>query len=182
MHVGFTEETDEFLSPLDIKSTINTLSEADLLRLNSIAQQYSSYCSMDSDEILNEAILKALIGSRKCPINVSFIAFIYQTMRSIAFNEKRKNEKFEPIDNTTSPLQGKSALPEDKTSAHQELESILNLFENDDDITLYLMGIYDGCTPNEICELGDWNKTKYSSIQRKLRRSLNKHYPNGREK
>jgi len=182
MHVEFVEEADEFWSPSDINSAIKDLSEADICRLNSIAKQYSYHCSMNVDDILNESIFRALSEKRKCPINVSLIAFISQTMRSIAFNERRKNEKYNPIDDSTAPLQDKSVSPEAKTAVHQELNAILELFTNDNDITFYLMGLYDGLTPDEICELGEWDRKKYSSVQRRLRRSLNKHYPNGREK
>ncbi len=182
MHVEFVEETDEFRSPPDINNAIKNLSKADTYRLHSIAKQYSFHCSMDVDEILNEAIFKALSEKRKCPVDISLIAFISQTMRSIAFNERRKNEKFESIDNPTPSLQDKSSSPEEKVTTVQELNKILELFKNDDDITSYLIGIYEGLTPTEICELWEWDRTKYGSVQKRLRRSLNKHYPNGREK
>lgn len=182
MHVEFVEETDGFWSPSDINNAINNLSKADTYRLHSIAKQYSYHCSMDVDEILNEAIFRAISGKRKCPINVSLIAFISQTMRSIAFNERRKNEKYESIDNSTTSLQDKSVSLDEKASADQELNTISELFKNDEDITSYLMGISDGLTPNEICELWEWDRKKYGSVQKRLRRSLNKHYPNGREK
>jgi RNA polymerase sigma factor (sigma-70 family) len=181
MHVEFVEEADEFWSPLDITNAIKNLSEVDICRLHSIAKQYSYHCSMDVDEILNEAIFRALSGKRKYPINVSLIAFISQTMRSIAFNERRKNEKHESIDDSTTSLQDKSVSPEEKATAYQELNAILELFKDDEDITSYLMGLYDGLTPDEICEIWGWDRTKYGSVQKRLRRSLNKHYPNGRE-
>jgi hypothetical protein len=87
----------------------------------------------------------------------------------------------ESIDDSTTSLQDKSVSPEEKATAYQELNAILELFKDDEDITSYLMGLYDGLTPDEICEIWGWDRTKYGSVQKRLRRSLNKHYPNGRE-
>jgi hypothetical protein len=42
------------------------------------------------------------------------------------------------------------------------------------------MAKYDGLTREEICEMGNWDLTKYNSIQKRLRRGLNQHISNGR--
>ena len=38
----------------------------------------------------------------------------------------------------------------------------------------------DGLSPDEVCDMG-WGRTKYNSVQKRLRRGLNQRFPNGRE-
>lgn len=182
-----TDLKDAYLTDLEIKSLIQGLSSADILRLGQIAKKYSRRCLMDADELLNAAIVVIASGTRKFPRNVPLLAVMAETMKSIAYNEKRKvNRKFSPIDDDpeNDPILNivdENIHIENEISDNQELDSIYKLFENDGDVTLLLMAKYDGLNPDEICEMENWDRKKYNSVQKRLRRGLNQRFPNGRE-
>jgi DNA-directed RNA polymerase specialized sigma24 family protein len=108
-------------------------------------------------------------------------------MKSIAYNERRKaNRKFSPIDDDPendpiSNIVDENIHIENEISDKQELNDIYKLFENDGDVTLLLMAKYDGLNPDEICEMENWDRKKYNSVLKRLRRGLNQRFPNGRE-
>jgi len=182
-----TELEDEYLTDLEIKRLLQGLSSSDILRLGQIARKYVFRCLMDADELLNESIVVTASGQRKVPRNVSLLAFLAETMRSIASNEVRKiRKKITPIDDDPENdpilnIADKNIHIEYEVAANQEIEHIYELFKNDEDVTFLLMAKYDGLSPDEICEMENWDRTKYNSVQKRLRRGLNQRFPNGRE-
>jgi RNA polymerase sigma-70 factor (ECF subfamily) len=180
-----TDQEDAYLTILEIETLIKVLTAADIFRLSNIAKQYK-YCLMDADELLNEAIVITASGKRKFRRTVPLVAFLAETMWSIASNEKRKlDRKVAPIndDPANDPilnLPDKTVSVENEAAANQELEHIYELFKDDDDVTMLLMGIYDGLNPDEICKTANWSRTTYNSVRKKLRRGLNNHFPLGR--
>jgi DNA-directed RNA polymerase specialized sigma24 family protein len=172
-----------YLTDLEIKSLIQGLTLADILRLGQIAKKYARRCLMDADELLNAAIVVIASGTRKFPRNVPLLAVMAETMKSIAYNEKRKaNRKFSPIDDDPIlNIVDENIHIENEISDNQELNDIYKLFENDGDVTLLLMAKYDGLNPDEICEMENWDRKKYNSVLKRLRRGLNQRFPNGRE-
>jgi len=95
-------------------------------------------------------------------------------------------KKITPIDDDPENdpilnIADKNIYIEYEVAANQEVEKIYELFKDDEDVTLLLMAKYDGLSPDEICEMGNWDRTKYNSVQKRLRRALNQRFPNGRE-
>lgn len=190
MHVELNAETDdEYFTVTEIKQLIQQLSDAEILKLGQIARTYTSRnsCLLNSDELLNQAIIVIASGKRKFPREVPLLAFFAKTMKSIASNEKRKaSRKFTPVndDPENDPILNepdKTINVESEAITDQELENIYSLFEDDDDITLLLMAKCEGLTPDETCETTGWNRTQYNTVQKRLRRALNKGFPNGRK-
>jgi DNA-directed RNA polymerase specialized sigma24 family protein len=190
MHVDLaTELEDEHLSPQEVNAAIQGLSDTDTLRLSEIARQCARRCSLEADELLNEAIVAALLGERKCPRNVLLIAFLAQTMRSITYNERRKARaecraelmNDNPDNDPVLSLPDEGPSPADTAGAKREAEYIFFLFEDDGDVMMLLMGLYDGYDPDEICEINGWDRTTYNTVRKRLRRGLNKHFPEGRQ-
>jgi DNA-directed RNA polymerase specialized sigma24 family protein len=182
-----TEPEDEYLTNLEVINLIKGLSPANILRLGQIAKKYEYRSLMDADEILNEAIVVAASEQRKVPRNVPFVAFLAETMKSITSNEARKiRKKVTPIDDDPENdpilnIADKNIHIEYEVAANQEIEHIYELFKSDEHVTLLLMAKDDGLSPDEICEMGNWDRTKYNSVQKRLRRGLNQRFPNGRE-
>lgn len=187
MLVELSKETeDEYFTILEIQRLIKDLSPADILRLGKIAKKYARNCLMDSDEILNESIIVIASGSRNFPRDVSLLAFLAGTMKSISSNERRKISKnFTPKDDQDndfiSNIADTNISIEDEATAKKEIEHIYDLFKDDEDVTFILMAKYDGLKPDEICETAGWDRTKYNSVQKRLRRGLNQRFPNGRK-
>ncbi len=190
MHVELaTEPENEHLSISEIQSELRKLTDADLLRLGKIGKRYASRCHMDGSDLLNEAVTESLSGDRRCPRNVSLLAFLVQTMRSIAFNEKRKANQAarqEPVDNDPAndpilsfPDEGPTTL--ETVEARSELEAIFSIFEQDEDVKMLLMGLQDGYEPDEICGITGWDKKTYNTVRKRLRRGVDKNFPEGRQ-
>lgn len=182
-----TETEDEYLTIQEIKCLIQQLQEAEILKLIQIANVYTrkNNCLTDADELLNDAIVVIASGKRKFPRNVPLIIFFAGTMKSIAYNQKRKAiKKVLPIDDNPAndPILTQVDVSidiESEAIAAQEISIFYDLVKSDDDVTLLIMAKCDGLSPAEICETTSWNRTQYSSVQKKLRRFLNKNYPNG---
>lgn len=190
MHVELAAEPEnEHLSISEIQSELRKLTGTNLLRLGKIGGRYAKRCPMDADDLLNEAIIGSLSGVRRCPRNVGLTAFLAQTMRSIAFNEKRKARQAhlqEPVDNDAAndpllslPDEGPTIL--EIVEAKIELQALVALFDQDDDVKWLLMGLEDGCEPDEICEITGWDRKTYSTVRKRLRRGVDKHFPEGRQ-
>jgi DNA-directed RNA polymerase specialized sigma24 family protein len=187
MHVEFaTEPEDDHLSRSEIYSK---LSNADILRLSEIARLYARRSPMTPDELLNESVMAALSGSRKCPRNVPLIAFLARTMQSIVFNEKRKESSLLRQESVKNNLANDPALslpderptPLETVEAISEIEALFTPFEHDNDVKMLLMGLQDGCSPDEICEIAGWDRKTYGTVRKRLRRGVDKYFPKGRQ-
>jgi DNA-directed RNA polymerase specialized sigma24 family protein len=184
-----TEPDNDHLSTSEIHSELKKLSEADIMRIGKIGERYATRCLMDADDLLNEAITQSLSGDRRCPRNVVLTAFLAQTMRSIAFNEKRKAKQApiqEPVDNDAANDQLLSLPDEGPTilevvESRSELDALFALFEHDEDVEMLLMGLQDGYEPEEICGITGWGRKTYSTVRKRLRRGVDKHFPEGRQ-
>ena len=181
------ESEDKYLTDFEIRTLITNLSEANFFRLNQIAKRYILGCQMEPDDLLQEAIFSILSGNRKYPRNVPLISFFANTMKSIAYNERRKISEIITTINDDSDndyinnIAANDNAFDIEAAANQEIKNIYDLFINDEDITMLLMAKYEELSPDETCKTLDWNRTQYDSVTRRLRRALNKYFPNGRK-
>lgn len=190
MHVElYTEPDDEYLTESEIKNLIQQLSEVELFKLGNIAKIFSRKTGglIEADEILNSAILVIASGKRKFPRRLALLEFFSGIMRSIVSNEMRKAKRIlaiadeDPESNPILNAVDQTTDVESEAIAEQALDRIYGLVKNDDEMTLLVMARCDGLSPDEVCALEGWNRTKYNSVQKRLRRTLNKHFPNGIE-
>jgi hypothetical protein len=72
------------LSRDEIEQAIRSLATAGWIRLRKVANAYCRGRALDSEELLQEAITRALDGSRTCPAGVDVVRFLAEAMRSIA--------------------------------------------------------------------------------------------------
>jgi hypothetical protein len=76
----------------DVASAIHALSDADLVRLKSLARLWS--CGLPGGlgwtDVLHEAIARVLDGSRPWPPGVPILAFLSGVMRSICDDQWRR--------------------------------------------------------------------------------------------
>ncbi len=176
----------------EVESAILAFTDDDLLRLRTISWKYAPRCKLQGDDLLQEAIVRALDGSRKCPANISVVKFLAEAMRSIAHGER---EKIENQVVTVSLLgandrDGEAFDPPDpspsieETIVNEEIaaivhDSILSLFQDGTPERDMVEGIIDGWSADELRELLNLDKTAYNSMRRLIRRRINKAYPEG---
>ena len=184
------------LSRNEVESAILAFTGDELLRLRTISWKYAPRCKLEGDDLLQEAIVRALDGSRKCPANISVVKFLAEAMRSIAHGESEKienqvvtvsllgandhdGEAFDPPD--PSPSIEENVINEEinEESAAIVHDGILSLFQDGTPERDMVDGIIDGWSADELRELLNLDKTAYESMRRLIRRRINKAYPEG---
>jgi DNA-directed RNA polymerase specialized sigma24 family protein len=153
-------------------------------------------CPLEADDLRQEALVRALTGTRQCPIGVDVVRFLGEAMRSIASDsvkaDKRKAtqaggtelhvvtlEDAEAIDSIVSP----SATPEAAVIAEEEeariRHAILDLFADEVVAQTIVEGDMEGMEAEEIRNLTGLDKTAYASARRLVRRRIDKAFPDG---
>ncbi len=150
----------------EVRAALLGLSTADSVRLKQIGKLRAAGTGLEWTDLLNEAFARALGGQRQWPIGVSFVAFIAQTMRSIAHDEResrdvvvsmdeaRSGEASERIDGEAVPVS--EITPEREVAARQRLGQVESLFQDDAVALGILVATAEERTPesvfNSICE------------------------------
>jgi RNA polymerase sigma-70 factor (ECF subfamily) len=184
------------LSPAEVAAAIRALPAAGWYRLDRIAAYYARACPLEADDLRQEALVRALTGTRQCPIGVDVVRFLGEAMRSMASDsvkaDKRKAtqaggtglhlvtlEDAEAIDSIVSP----SATPEAALIAEEEAarirQAILDLFADDVVAQTIVEGDMEGMEAEEIRNLTGLDKTAYASARRLIRRRIDKAFPEG---
>lgn len=174
----------EHASTAEVIEALEGLSREDQFRLRQLALLRSSaLVVMDWEDLLSEAVKRALEGTRLWPKGVPFLAFMAQTMRSIASEERREAAANLTVAEgdlawdaaNTSPLAELSSTdihPAREVEAKQLLRSIERLFKDDPSALAVLHGFAMGSSPEEIQADSDLTPTQYASTQRRIRRAL----------
>jgi hypothetical protein len=76
----------------EIAAGICAFTSAQRARLCAVAEKYSWLYPFGADDLLSEAVARALAGTRRCPGDVDVVRFIVKAMRSIAYDEGQKIE------------------------------------------------------------------------------------------
>lgn len=166
----------------EVRAALLGLSAADSVRLKQIGKLRAAGTGLEWTDLLNEAFARALGGQRQWPIGVSFVAFIAQTMRSIAHDEResrevvvsmdeaRSGEASERIDGQAVPVS--EITPEREVDAKQRLGHIEALFHDDAVAFGVLVATAEERTPESIQKEFGLSSTQYASALRKIRRRL----------
>ena len=177
-------------TPEESVAALRRLSDGDLRRLERLARlRVIGLHAVDWRDLLHEAIVRLLDGSRRWPRDVSMVVFLRETMRSIASDHWRRLE--EPVvmaeaelgvheetgegvvDYAIDPM----ASPERRVSAAETLARIEEAFKGDGDALKVMAGMAVGKSPKEIQEEAGMNGTRYASTQRRIRRRLAREFP-----
>lgn len=175
-------------STAEVQAAFVTLSNADLIRLKQIAQLRSAGLSTITwEDLVNEAVVRSLAGARRWPRLIPFIAFLAQTIRSIANEEWRRLDHEQTSveadlksniddDQPIAHLAFDSITPEREVSARKALNDIDTLFKDDLEAKSILHGFAQGATPEQIQAATSLTSTQYASAQRRIRRQLARHF------
>jgi hypothetical protein len=178
----------------EIAAAIRALTDAQWIRLRKASTYFTWVPGLVGDDLLQEAFCRGLAGSRQCPTNVDVVKFLIEAMRSIANGEGEKAENqidTVPIEQPDAPADG-AVDPKDSTASQDETmiavesdeatrQEILGLFSNDLQARDLADGILAGYEGEELRTLTDLDEKGYASKRRYMRRTIDKHYPEGRK-
>jgi hypothetical protein len=178
----------------DIAAEIRAMTPAQRVRLRRVAEKYAWLYRDDAEALLQEAFCRALAGERHKPDHVDIVRFLAEAMRSIADGEAQKQENQATIIPIGAPgdlngsvieLPEPSEGVEDRIMAAEHDEGIRQglfaLFPDDPNARDVIDGIMAGCDGEELRALTDLSPTQYASTRRRIRRTIDRHHPNGRK-
>ncbi len=175
------------LSPAEVEKAVKTLSEADSIRLRKAANYYARP-AIAADDLLQEAVCRALEGRRRCPTDVDVVSFLAQTMRSIASEEGEKSTRYGVVVSVEAEDGGASVLPIPQSAeevamsdegASRIRDAITSLFDDDTKAKDLVEGIMEEFTREELRDLTDLDETAYDTKRRLIRRRIQRAYPEG---
>ena len=185
-----TLECREVATREESAAALRRLSDTDLLRLEQLARlRVIGLHAVDWQDLLHEAIVRMLDGSRRWPRDVPLIVFLHQTMRSIASDHWRRLEKpvvvtasqfgadGETGEKVMSNAADPASSPECRASAAETLTRIREVFRHDNDALRVIAGLATGQSPQEIQRDTGMNETRYASTRRRIRRRLVREFP-----
>ena len=101
---------DDRVPVAEIRDSVDLLTKPDLARLDLAAQGFSSLCGLDPEDLLQEALTRALEGRRTCKRGTPFVPFICGVMKSLASEEiEARKDGRRPV---TVLRNGKQTLPD----------------------------------------------------------------------
>jgi RNA polymerase sigma-70 factor (ECF subfamily) len=176
---------DSFATPDEARIALKGLKAADMLRLRRFAQlRASALPDTDWEDLLHDAIDRAIDGSRRWPRDISFMVFMRECIRSIASNYWRRRATSATVNETDmsagerkltlDDLPNENPDPEREVAARDQLAIIFNYFEGDLEATSILEGLARGDEPADVQKSAGLTEVKYASAQRRIRRKLSR--------
>ena len=176
----------------DAASAIQALSEADLVRLQALARLWSRGLpgGIGWADVLHEAIIRVLDGSRIWPPDVPILAFVSGVMRSICDDYWRRvrREQRMLVSRDERSRCVSSADPADEVAdpervavAVAALAEIYRLFAGDAIALRIIDGLSNGLVAKDICKGYGISARDYDTARRRMRRALLRHQRNWSE-
>ena len=166
----------------DVAAALGALSNAELMRLNALARLWTRGMpeTFSWADVLQEAIARALDGSRKWPPGVPILAFLSGVMRSICDDHWRHERARGEGDRARRRCRRRTRRrgrcrepdPERVVAAAQALSDIHDLFAGDYAALKIITGLADGLTAAEICETYGLSEREYDTTRKRMRRAL----------
>ena len=183
-------------SKQEVVNRLRGLTNVELRRLERIARiRTIGLHEIEWQDLLHEAIVRMLDGTRQWPKDVDLVVFLRQTMRSIASDHWRRR-KVNPVvsesqlHDPSEEVEGTllefavdpTADPERDAAAAETITQIRQAFEGDLEALHVLSGMAIGKSPREIQDEGHMDARRYASAQKRIRRRLAKVFPDRRAK
>jgi hypothetical protein len=175
-----------YLDATEILAAFQALSGGEKLKLGVVDARLRGETAYEPTELLRESLTRALLGRRRCPRDVPFMAFMVETMRSIAFHDRQrraKNETFEDCSETSpapSAMSGaRPPTPEETMMSDETVRTIHAHFDGDEKAGMLLLGWGADLKGKDLCEFVGEDQPGLDYLIKRVRRSMNRLYPNG---
>lgn len=183
-------------TPAEVAQALAKLGAADLLRLELFAKvRARSISGVSAHDLVNDAVDRALSGERKWNKDDLFLGFMHDTIKSIAFAQRKRHRQRPIVTEADLPVgdddefEGKEQDnayglgmfqgpgPERQSASDQALAETLEKFADDAEVLAVFNGWLEGLTPDEVCEKAAINRVQYESAQKRIRRWAHKNEP-----
>ena len=168
--------------PRNVGAALEALSDDDLLRLRALARlrARSLPSGVAWSDLLHEAVLRALEGTRRWPPGVPLLAFLAGTMRSLCDEQWRRRRRESPLSQPGDAAAGladgaPTADPERVYAAAEALAAVDRLFASDAVALKVIAGLTNGLAAEEIQRLYGVSAVDYDTTRRRMRRALLRH-------
>lgn len=183
-------ETDSLWSPDDFQAWLasNMATRVDQKRWILAAKRLLKGFPVEPEELLGETILRVLEGKRKLSRKVPIDVNVYFSMRSIvsSWHKQRKrrpemrledlinsdDEDQDPLDVMLIPDDARAPSPEEELAYKQEMEVLMEIFNDRPDAQMVLMGRVDGLKGAALAEAAGLDSTALASALRLISRRL----------
>ncbi len=173
------------LRPAETVLALNLVSEFDLLRLKAIARLHARGLPPDVswEDLLQEALTRVIVGSRRQPEGITMVAFVAGVIRSLKSEHWRRamsqsgGQEALRIDAASDDfrdvaLHDPAPSAERSLSARQELAAIKQLFADDSVALRIIAGLGEGLAAEQIRVATGISKTVYDAARKRMRRCL----------
>jgi DNA-directed RNA polymerase specialized sigma24 family protein len=182
MDVSILEQggvVDSAGSAAAVSRALAALSEIDLLRLRALARLRARGLppGIDWSDLLNEALARALDGSRQWPPGVPFLVFLAGVMRSVCDEVWRRRRREAALlafgaEADARDVACQAADQERVLAACEAVAAIHRLFAGDRVALLIVAGLANGQSAEDIRVLHGMTPAEYNSARRRMRRAL----------
>lgn len=164
-----------------VSRALAALTDAELLRLQALARLRARGLpnGMSWSDLLHEALVRALDGSRQWPAGVPLLAFLSGVMRSICDEMWRRRRREAGLVKSANDAESEcekipSPAPDQERvfAAAQAISAIYRLFAGDETALLVISGLANGMSSDEIRATNALSSMAYDSARRRIRRGL----------
>jgi DNA-directed RNA polymerase specialized sigma24 family protein len=175
-----TDDDEAAYTPEEMCAIIGGLSKGDMQRLALYAARFANTLpGTDPKDLLHHALLKASLGERQCPRDTAPITFLRNVMRSELFNLRRKSKQTESLGDQEPDFDevdddSPETWAERMDDLKHAMEEVQQAFGDDTRPMIVFEGRAEGLRRDEIRELLGLDPVAYESLEKKIRRFMNK--------
>lgn len=187
------DPSGEHLCPDEVMAAVSSLSGVDKLKLDAIEGYKRRGTGFQRGQLLHETYCLVLLGQRKCPRAVPIMAFLVQTMKSIASHERERRKRTVSLhavaregEAVPAATAATAAVDTAAQGIFERLErspetvsEIVNLFDGDEAAQLVIMAWADGCRGADLREATDLDQAGVDYAAKRIRKKMRALYPNG---
>lgn len=175
--------------PDEIRAQIEAFTDVDWLRVRKAAEYWARAYSAEADDVMNDALERALDGSRQCPQDITIFKFLSGAMRSISSGYRKARTRraeihlvaedgslvVDPIDDR--PNAAEAAQSREQTERIKQ--AMVGLFDDDLAAQTIVEGDMDDIEGEELRDLTGLDAKAFASKRRFVRRRIDRAYPKG---
>lgn len=174
------------LAPEEVLERLDSLADEEKRKLRLIEHRRLGGTDFSPHMLYQEAVVQAITGERLCPRDVPFVAFLAQTMRSLASHRRdvlRRQVSTDELDGAHQRLLASDQLDPEQALIEREasdlVAELMGMMEGDDEAQITILAIAEGKKGKELCQALGVEQTQVDYILRRIKKARAKKYPNG---